>query len=202
MFTEGGLSIVAKAEIITNLDAHAPTGDNARIIAAKRLEEMYNWDRIVDDAYDVQALHNLRIAAKRLRYTLEIFAETFPEENTAIIKEVERIQEELGALHDSDVMIALLRLCLGGQDSGAGYEQVLASVARQSGKGQFAVNPEMLEYILVPGQEPSAEQRLGLEMLLRELHTQRDEQYTSFRKHWYQLKERDFRREVLALLAA
>jgi hypothetical protein len=193
---------MVKAEKITNLDAQAPTGQNARIIARKRLDEMFGWEASVDNAYAVSDLHNLRIAAKRLRYTLEIFAETFSDESAAIIKEVEQIQEELGALHDNDVMIALLRLCLGGQDSGSGYEQALSATAQQPGKKDFPVNPALLAQVLVPGTEPNAEERQGLEELLRHLQEQRDNQYTAFRQHWYQLKARDFRHEVLALLAS
>lgn len=193
---------MVKAEKIPNLDAQAPTGQNARIIARKRLDEMFGWEASVDNAYAVSDLHNLRIAAKRLRYTLEIFAETFSEESSAIIKEVEQIQEELGALHDSDVMIALLRLCLGGQDSGSGYEQALSATAQQPGKKDFPMNPALLAHVLVPGREPDAEERQGLEELLRHLQAQRDSQYRAFRQHWYQLKARDFRHEVLALLAS
>jgi CHAD domain len=232
---------MVKAEKIPNLDAQAPTGQNARIIARKRLDEMFSWEASVDNAYAVSDLHNFRIAAKRLRYTLEIFAETFSDESAAIIKEVEQIQEELGILHDSDVMIALLRLCLlqypqtdrsksqnfvpllmqpsisnatrnvpntssdfalGGQDSGSGYEQVLSAVAQQHGQGDFPVNPVLLAHVLVPGREPDAEERQGLEELLRHLQAQRDSQYRAFRQHWYQLKARDFRHEVLALLAS
>lgn len=193
---------MVKAEKIPNLDAQAPTGQDARIIARKRLDEMFGWEASVDNAYAVSDLHNLRIAAKRLRYTLEIFAETFSEESSAIIKEVEQIQEELGALHDSDVMIALLRLCLGGQDSGSGYEQALSATAQQPGKKDFPMNPALLAHVLVPGREPDAEERQGLEELLRHLQAQRDSQYRAFRQHWYQLKARDFRHEVLALLAS
>lgn len=193
---------MVKAEKISNLDAQAPTGQNARIIARKRLDEMFGWEASVENAYAVSDLHNLRIAAKRLRYTLEIFAETFSEESFAIIKEVEQIQEELGSLHDSDVMIALLRLCLGGSDSGSGYEQVLSAVAQQHGQGDFPVNPALLAHVLVPGREPDVEERQGLEELLRHLQAQRDSQYRAFRQHWYQLKARDFRHEVLALLAS
>src|SRR2546428_10712082 len=101
---------MAKARPITGLDIHAPTGENARIIVRVRLEDMYDWAKYVDDPYRIHELHDLRIAAKRLRYSLEIFADVLPAECAAAIKEVEQIQEDLGALHDSDVMIALLRL--------------------------------------------------------------------------------------------
>ena len=61
---------MAKARPIQGLDAQAPTGYNARIIARVRLEEMYQWEKYVDSPSHERALHILRIAAKRLRYTL------------------------------------------------------------------------------------------------------------------------------------
>ncbi|GLV57206.1 hypothetical protein KDH_40430 [Dictyobacter sp. S3.2.2.5] len=125
---------MAKASMVTDLDRNASTGKNARAIARVRLTEMFSWETYVDDPYAVKNLHNLRIAAKRLRYTLEIFEETFPDECASIIKEVEQIQEELGSLHDDDVMIALLRLSLGAQDSGAAYEQALLTASSQDQK--------------------------------------------------------------------
>src|SRR2546425_3724290 len=105
-----------KAKPITGLDPHAPTGQNAPIIARTRLEEMYEWAPYVNQPYRVQELHNLRIAAKRLRYTLEIFEDALPSSCRSIADELAKLQDELGALHDSDVVIALLRLCLGSED--------------------------------------------------------------------------------------
>lgn len=191
---------MAKAKVVSHLDAHAPTGYNARIIARIRLTEMYDWDPYVDDPYEVRALHNLRIAAKRLRYTLEIFAETFPFGCGALIKEVEQVQEELGALHDSDVMIALLRLILGGQDSGSGYEYALTMVAQHPIQGQFVVNPALIAHLLNPNLVPGTQQREGLEAFIKDLQQQRERQYAAFREHWYQLKKRNFQREVLEML--
>lgn len=190
---------MVKAKVVTGLNAQAPTGENARMILKTRLEEFYSWGAFVDKPYDVRDLHNLRIAAKRLRYSIEIFADFFPVDSTEILQEVERLQEELGTLHDQDVIIALLRLCLGGEDSGSGYERALSATAQHPGYGDFFVNPAILAHILIPGKMPVDEEREGLEILLQRLHTQREEQYTAFRKHWYRLKESDFQREVSVL---
>jgi CHAD domain-containing protein len=62
---------MAKAKPIRGLDSQASTGENARIIARTRLEELYSWSKYVDSPYHIRELHDLRIAAKRLRYTLE-----------------------------------------------------------------------------------------------------------------------------------
>lgn len=192
---------MAKASMVTDLDLHASTGKCARAIARVRLAEMFRWESYVDDPYAVQNLHNLRIAAKRLRYTLEIFEDTFPEECASIIKDVEQIQEELGSLHDNDVMVALLRLCLGGQDSGSVYAQALLTAARQGQKKHPVVNPSLIEHLLQPSAPLGAEQREGLELLLRDLQQQREHLYTTFYQHWYQLKQQNFQRKVLNMLA-
>ena len=193
---------MAKAKPITGLDPRAPTGKNARIIARVRLEEMYNWDRYVDNPYNIRELHDLRIAAKRLRYTLEIFEEVLPEASKSIVKELEQIQDELGALHDSDVMIALLRLCLGTQDSGVAYEDALVDAQKQYSKKQFILPPQLVAVLLDPASAPSAEERYGLEQMLLKQEQCRKEQYSAFRQHWYQLQARDFRREILDILDA
>ena len=193
---------MVKAERITGLDAVAPTGENARIIARTRLAELYNWNEYVDSPYAIRELHALRIAAKRLRYTLEIFEKVLPAECASIIKEVEQIQEELGALHDSDVMVALLRLCMGGQDGGTGYEYVLANALRLRAKGRFILNPEMISSLLDPKFAPAFDERQGLEQLLRHLQQRREEQYSAFLQHWYQLQTSDFRGKVLTMLDA
>jgi hypothetical protein len=192
---------MVKAKIISNLDAHAATGQNARIIARVRLEEMYNWEHFVDDPYAIHELHNLRIAAKRLRYTLEIFSATFPDQVKDVLKEVEQIQGELGNLHDSDVMVALLRLFLGGLDGGTGYEQALLSLVQHPPKGSLMVDPELVAHVLQASAAPQSLQRKGLELLLSNLHQQREDQYAAFHKHWYQLRSHDFRQTVFALLS-
>ena len=196
---------MAKAKPVTGLDIYAPTGENARIIARVRVDELYSWERYVENPYYVRELHDLRIAAKRLRYTLEVFEDVLPEACAPIIKELEQIQEELGNLHDSDVMIALLRLCLGSQDSGALYEQALAhaSGAKKQSKGEkVLLQPELVSDLVDLSVVPHVEERYGLEQLLHWQEQQREELYLAFRQHWYQLQARNFRREILAALEA
>ncbi len=190
---------MAKAKVVTDIDVHAPTGLNAHIIARTRLDELYMWDVYVDDPYNVHELHNMRIAAKRLRYTLEIFEDTFPQEGASIIQEITRIQEELGDIHDSDVMVALLRLCLSSYDSGANCEYALKSVAEER-RASAMVNPALLTALIDSQISPSAEERKGLESLVNSTQKQRERQYTTFLRHWNQLKAQDFRRKIIVLL--
>lgn len=190
---------MAKAKNIKGLDAQAPVIENARIIARTRLDELYDWDRYIDEPYRIRELHHLRIAAKRLRYTFEVFEDVFPEQCQAFVDELTQIQDQLGALHDSDVMIALLRLCLAGQDSVT--QQQLQADNGQSGEKPLVAR-ELVAHLLDAAVTPNAQERYGLEVFLKEQEREREQQYQQFRQHWYQLKTRDFRREMLAVLDA
>src|SRR5207248_2678433 len=191
---------MAKAKPITGLDPRAPTGKNARIIARVRLEEMYKWDEYVDNPYNIRELHDLRIAAKRLRYTLEIFEEVLPEASKAIVKELEQIQDELGALHDSDVLIALLRLCLGSQENPIADPTMLTGQKGKKPKAKSFIYPELLTAVLDPSVAPTPQERNGLEQLLREQEQKRQQHYQAFRQHWARLQEQDFRGRLLSLI--
>jgi len=56
-----------------------------------------------------EAMHRLRIAIKRYRYSLEVLAETGAPGLVAAIREARALQRELGRLHDLDVLIGVVR---------------------------------------------------------------------------------------------
>ena len=58
---------------------------------------------------DIETLHQLRIAAKWLRYTLEFFREALGPDVDQLVPRVVALQDHLGWLHDADVTIALTR---------------------------------------------------------------------------------------------
>src|SRR5258708_38237794 len=107
----------------------------------------------------------MRIAVKRLRYTLEVFEGVLPEASKSVVKELAQIQEELGSLHDSDVMIALLRLCLASQDSATRPDIVQSDANKHNVKGKSLVSPEMAAAFLDTALTPSAEKGYRLEQL-------------------------------------
>lgn len=191
---------MAKARPIKGLDPQAPTGMNARMIAKVRLEDLYSWESYVDNPYHILELHNMRIAAKRLRYTFEVFEDVLPVACKPIVEELVKIQDELGTLHDTDVMIALLRLCLGSQDTATIVDYAQSSAKVQQRKERSLVAPELVADLLDPAVSPSTEERYGLELFLQNQEQLRDTHYDTFRQHWYALQARDFRREILEIL--
>jgi CHAD domain-containing protein len=58
---------------------------------------------------DVETLHELRIAAKALRYTLEFFGEAMGRDASLLLGRVVALQDYLGSLHDADVAAKLTR---------------------------------------------------------------------------------------------
>jgi Uncharacterized conserved protein len=89
----------------------APLRASAPVLLV-RLQEMREYEQAVRDPARIADLHNMRIAAKRLRYTLEIFAPVLSAEAEDLLKTVEAIQERLGAIHDIDVLADLLEKTL------------------------------------------------------------------------------------------
>lgn len=188
---------MAKAEPITGLNPQASTRENARIIALTKINDLYSWQECVDQPYALTELHNMRIAAKRLRYTLEIFTDILPAACTSACKEVIQLQEELGRLHDSDVLIALLRLCLTSQEKTISKQTLQNEQKKQT---KSLLPPDLLPTLLDANIAPDAEQSYGLEQLLRRTEQEREKHYHEFRQHWQHLQEQDFRQYLLTTL--
>ena len=103
---------MARARFHAHIRPHGAVGENVRRIIRARLTEMYIWAQYMRDERRAGEQHQLRIAAKRLRYTLELFREFLPEQTNDAIKDLKGLQDALGLLHDCDVLLAILRSAL------------------------------------------------------------------------------------------
>lgn len=62
---------------------------------------------------DVEALHDMRVASRRLRAALSVFAAAFPPKPFAVTeKEVAKTTDALGAVRDSDVQIEFMEAAI------------------------------------------------------------------------------------------
>lgn len=95
-----------KPRAIEGLDPRGPLMPNVGQIVSVRLDELRGLAEAALAADASEAQHNLRIAAKRLRYVLEIFASCLGGEARAARDAAKRLQSALGDLHDCDLMLA------------------------------------------------------------------------------------------------
>lgn len=94
-----------KARRVKGLDPEAPLRANATPIVRTRLRELRSIAERALDPGAVAAQHDMRIAAKRLRYVLEITETCFGEEAKVAGAAAKELQSMLGEIHDCDVAL-------------------------------------------------------------------------------------------------
>jgi hypothetical protein len=93
-----------KAGRVKGLRPGSKLGGAARRIAKQRVADMLQFDTAVRDPANVPELHDLRIAAKRLRYTLEVLGSALGPAAGLLEDEARALQDVLGEVHDCDVL--------------------------------------------------------------------------------------------------
>jgi CHAD domain-containing protein len=94
-----------KARGVKGLDPSGQLRPNAVRIVQTRLDELRDLAEVALAPQEETAQHDTRIAAKRLRYVLEIFAPCLGEEAEAARRAAKQLQSVLGDLHDCDLML-------------------------------------------------------------------------------------------------
>jgi CHAD domain-containing protein len=97
---------VAKARKIRGLGPDVPFGEAAGLTVATRADEVFaHADRVLDTS-DIERVHDMRVATRRLRAVLEIYAPCFPRRrHEVVLSEVKRLADALGERRDPDVHI-------------------------------------------------------------------------------------------------
>ena len=184
---------MTKAWAVDRLDPDAPLDFNARRILRVRIGEYYSYEPVISDPLAKTELHNMRISAKRLRYTLELFAGVFGDEGKRQTDRVKAIQESLGNLHDLDVRIELItdELVKLAQAKVSQLDQALASSHPSTYR---ALTTAMLR---PPPDAPES----GLYGLLARQHADRQVTYRQFKSLWDQYAMEGMRDDLARLSA-
>jgi hypothetical protein len=182
---------VSRAWPVNDIDPDASLAVNARRILAVRVAEYFSYAGIVPLEHAVEALHNLRISAKRLRYTLEIFQDVFGASGRVQIERIKAIQEALGEIHDHDVRIALVvdELQRTAAEQIAQLSEELAAVPTSN---HAAIAASLLR-------PPPDDPRRGLIALLGREHARRKECYAAFRTLWEEQAAAGIRADLVRL---
>jgi CHAD domain-containing protein len=90
---------------VEGLDPRVPLRPNAACIIRTRLDELRGFEAEALSPDASAAQHDMRIAAKRLRYVLEIVGPCIGEEAKVARDAAKQLQSVLGDLHDCDLML-------------------------------------------------------------------------------------------------
>jgi hypothetical protein len=173
-----------KPRKVKGLDPRAPLGDSAARIVSVRLDEVYDLAPGALDPSDHQALHDMRIAAKRLRYLLELTAPCFGAYASKAAKRARELQELAGEVHDCDVMLPRIHdhlARLRAEDA-----QRLSERYREHGGEDPAAW----------GRTPGRNLYRGLELLAAHYQARRELAYERFAARWRQIEEEGMRRRL------
>ena len=99
---------MAKAWKVKGIQPQSSYRSNAQVILAVKIQEVYSWAESIRDSDKVKELHNLRISIKRLRYSMEFLTINYGEEFQDFLKILADLQEQLGDIHDCDVVEMVL----------------------------------------------------------------------------------------------
>jgi CHAD domain-containing protein len=80
----------------------------ARTAVNKCIDAVLAMERFVQRPESSEEHHRMRIAAKKLRYTMEIFAPLYDGELKESLEPVKETQKRLGEIHDCDVWVQFL----------------------------------------------------------------------------------------------
>src|SRR4051795_12697957 len=97
---------MAKARDIEGLQADMPFAQAAAATVAVRAEELFEQSENVLDTTDIERVHDMRVASRRLRAVLEIYAPCFPgDQFKPLLREVKDLADALGERRDPDVLL-------------------------------------------------------------------------------------------------
>ena len=168
-----------KARKVKGLDCDGPLAENALRIVKVRLDELHSFAHAARDPAAVESLHDMRIAAKRLRYVLEATAPALGPAAADGAKNAKKLQDVLGEIHDCDEFAPRVR---------AHIEKLRAEDAQAV---RAAAAPDGRD--LAPAAAKRAPNRgryRGLEALHTFVVARRDVLYSAFLREW-QRREND-----------
>jgi hypothetical protein len=178
-----------KVRKVKGLDPDGPLVDNAQRIVLQRLDELWAFMPRAAEPGRTDELHDMRLAAKRLRDVLELTQGIFGPYAASARKRTRQLQDLLGDLHDCDVALPRVeRLVDELRDEQAATVRALAGDAGD-------LDPALV--IAVPGHGAFT----GLEAMVVALRARRALLFDRFVELWTELGRQGFRARLEFALA-
>jgi CHAD domain-containing protein len=100
---------MAKAAEI-EVSPEEPYARAAAQIVRVRAAELFDQAEGVLDTEDIERVHDMRVASRRLRAVLEVFAPCFPKgQYRSVLRDVKQLADALGERRDPDVHLAAMQ---------------------------------------------------------------------------------------------
>ncbi len=100
---------MARAREVPGFDCDEPFAAAAARVVRVRAAEVFEHSDGVLDVEEIERLHDMRVATRRLRAALEVFEACFPRKRfRKTLKKVRGLADALGARRDRDVEIEFL----------------------------------------------------------------------------------------------
>jgi CHAD domain-containing protein len=127
------------------------------------IDQLLSFDPLINNPNEIEALHAMRITAKKLRYSLETFPSLYENELKVPIAVMRKTQDRLGDIHDCDVWAGLLPRFI---EEEAGRTEAFYGNAGQMKR-------------LTP----------GMTFFMQDRQQKRDNEFTEFSGEWQDMKE-------------
>ena len=158
-----------KARRVKGLDPARPLAENAERIVRTRLDELCGFMPAAADPAAFTELHDMRIAAKRLRYVLEVTGPCFGSYAGTAVKHIKDLQDLLGDIHDCDVHLP---------ETAAFLDELIEADVAAVAAGRAA---------------PNRSAYAGLLALQVRLRAERERLFARFLTFWGELERKGFR---------
>jgi CHAD domain-containing protein len=137
---------VARARKVPGLDCEESFSASAARVIEVRSAEVFEHAEGVLDIADIERVHDMRVATRRLRAALEVFEPCFPaKRHRKALKRVKALSDALGERRDRDVSIEFLEGFAGeASDADRGALTALIEGLRRE---QREANDELAPYV-------------------------------------------------------
>jgi hypothetical protein len=177
-----------KAKPVRRLDPDGRFDDNARRIVRRRLRELEDLAEPALKSGDSRKLHDMRIAAKRLRYVLELCGPALGPGAAKGAKTAKALQGLIGDIHDCDELAPRVR-------AHVDKLRVEDADALFNAFDRYKPDPAAAR------ETPNRVRYRGLHSLLAYVTARRDVLFEKLRRDWARLEERGFGAELLAAIS-